>query len=186
MSQASKTLTVSCRVLAAVVSVVSVAAVVAVAAVAAPPPRLDDAFLDRMVGTWVLRGTIEGQPTTHDVVVAWVLGHNYVRIREVSREKDAAGRPAYEAIVFVGREPNGEGYACLWLDNTGGGGLAAPAIGHGRRRGDAVEFLFVGPDGGRFHTTFDLGATDGSWQWRMDGESHGRLEPFARVRLTKE
>ena len=73
-----------------------------------------------------------------------------------------------------------------WAPAVDGNALAAPAIGHGRRRGDAIEFLFVGPDGSRFHTTFDLGATDGSWQWRMDGESHGRLVPFARVRLTKE
>jgi hypothetical protein len=182
MSQSSRVMTVPGIVLVVVAAVAAMTAV----AVAAPPPRLDDPFLDRMAGTWVLRGTIEGRPTTHDVTAAWVLGHNYVRIREVSREKDAAGQPAYEAIVFVGREPKGEGYACLWLDNTGGGGLSAPAIGHGRRRGDAVEFLFVGQDGSRFHTTFDLAATDGSWQWRMDGESHGKLEPFARLRLTKE
>ncbi len=169
---------------ASVVVVLSIALAAAVAA--APPPSLDDPFLDRMVGTWVLRGTIAGKETTHDVACEWVLGHNYVRIREVSREKDAAGRPEYEAIVFVGRDPKGSGYACLWLDNTGGGGLNVQAIGHGVRSGDEIQFLFVGADGSRFHTTFAHSPADGSWQWLMDGESNGKLEPFARVRLTKE
>jgi hypothetical protein len=169
-----------------VLTVVSLAIVTGVSAVAAPPPSLDDSLLDRMTGVWVLRGEIAGEKTTHDVVCEWVLGHEYVRIREVSREKDAAGQPAYEAIVFVGKDPKADGYACLWLDNTGGGGLAAQAIGHGQRSGDEIEFLFVGADGSRFHTTFALGAQDGSWQWLMDGENKGKLEPFARVRLTKE
>jgi len=132
-----------------------------------------------------MRGTIEGKETVHDVTVNWVLGHNYLRIREVSREKDAAGRPAYEAIVFVGKDPKGAGYACLWLDNTGGGGLNGQAIGHGQRSGDAIPFLFDG-GGLKFHTTFAYSAADGSWQWSMDGETGGKLEPFARLRLSRK
>ena len=155
------------------------------AAPAAPPPPFQDALLDRMTGAWVMRGTIAGQPTTHDVVVEWVLGHLYLQIRETSREKDAAGRPAYEAIVFVGWDAKANDYACEWLDNTAGGGLAAQAIAHGTRSGDAIPFLF-NIDGSLFHTTFALDAKDGSWQWLMDGEANGKLEPFARLRLTRK
>ena len=170
----------------AVLIVASLATVAGATAATLPPPTFQDALLDRMIGTWVLRGTIAGRQTTHDIVCEWVLGHEYVRIREVSREKDAAGQPAYEAIVFVGKDPKADGYACLWLDNTGGGGLEAQAIGHGRRSGDEIAFLFVSVDGSAFHTTFALGGQDGSWQWLMDGEAEGKLEPFARVRLTKQ
>lgn len=152
---------------------------------AARPATFQDPVLDRMIGTWVLRGTIGGQETTHDVVVDWVLGHEYVRLHEVSREKDARGQAAYEAIVFIGwDQPSGE-YACLWLDSTGGGGLTGQAIAHARRGGDEIAFLFKGADGSLFHTTFAYDNGTDAWRWLMDGEEGGKLQPFARVRLTR-
>jgi hypothetical protein len=57
------------------------------------PATFKDALLDHFVGKWVLTGDIAGAATTHDVDVAWVLGHQYVRIQETSREKDAKGQP---------------------------------------------------------------------------------------------
>ena len=61
-----------------------------------------DSLLDRMTGHWVLRGTIDGRATTHDVVAEWVLGREYVRLHEVARERSPTGAPAYEAIVYIG------------------------------------------------------------------------------------
>jgi hypothetical protein len=144
-----------------------------------------DPLLDQLIGTWVLQGTIAGGETTHDVVAEWVLGHEYVRIHEVSREKGADGRPAYEAIVFIGWDAPNHRYACLWLDSTGGGGLSATAIGQGSRSADEIAFLFKGGDGSPFHTTFAYGRDADTWQWIMDGEADGKLEPFARVKLTR-
>jgi len=155
------------------------------AAASAEPPPLQDPLLERMVGAWVLTGTIAGRQTTHDVTVEWVLGREYLRIVEVSREKDAAGAPAYEAIVFVGRGATSGEYACLWLDTTGGGGLAAQAIGHARRDGNTLPFVFRGVDGSAFYTTFAYDEAASAWEWRMDGEECGELRPFARVRLTR-
>lgn len=157
------------------------------AAAAAQPAAFHDPLLDRMTGRWVLRGTIAGAQTTHDVEAEWVLGREYVRMREVSREKRADGAPQYEAIVFIGKDPQGDGYACLWLDNTGGGGLNAHAIGHApRAAGEEIAFVFKGADGSAFHTTFAYTPASDSWEWRMDGESKRKPEPFARVRLTRE
>lgn len=169
------------RILAAAAALVFVAS-----AARAQPKAFEDPLLERLAGTWVLRGTIGGQQTTHDVAADWVLGHEYMRLHEVSREKDAAGRPAYEAIVFIGQDPGSDGYACLWLDSTGGGGLTGQAIGHGKRGVDAIAFVFKGSDGSLFHTTFDYDKAGDSWQWLMDGEEGGKLVPFARVRLTKK
>ena len=78
-----------------------------------------DSLFDRLIGHWVLRGTIARQSTTHDVTFDWMLGREYVQMHEVSRERSADGKPAYEAIVLFGREPRSGEYACLWLDNTG-------------------------------------------------------------------
>jgi hypothetical protein len=161
-------------------------AVLLFALLAPAQQTFQDPFLDHLIGKWVLRGVIGGSETTHDVVFDWVLGHQYVRFHEVSREKNAAGQAEYEAIVFIGWDQSSGQYACLWLDSTGGGGLAAQAIGHGRRSGDEIAFLFKGGDGSVFHTAFAYAPGTDSWQWRMDGEENGKPQPFARVKLTRE
>ncbi len=143
-------------------------------------------LLDHLSGAWVLRGTIDGKPTTHDVTAEWVLNRQYVRLHEVSRERDGQGRPAYEAIVFIGRDDPSSHYACLWLDTTGGGGLTGQAIGHGTPGASEITFLFEAPDHSHFHTTFRYSPTSDTWQWVMDGEAGGTLQPFARVTLTRK
>jgi hypothetical protein len=74
----------------------------------------------------------------------------------------------------------------LWLDSTGGGGLSAQAIGHAKRSGDEIVFLFKGGDGSVFHTAFAYSKETDTWQWLMDAEEGGRLQPFARVKLTRK
>jgi hypothetical protein len=167
--------------------ILTAAALVAVSAspALAQPPAFRDSLLDRLAGRWVLQGTIAEGQTTHDVTADWVLAHEYLRIHEVSREKDSTGAAAYEAIVFIGRDPRLGEYACLWLDSTGGGGLSAPVIGHAKRSGDEIPFVFTSQDGSAFHTTFAYDRSTDSWQWRMDAEQKGGLEPFARVRLVR-
>ncbi len=164
---------------------------IAVAVLLSTPPlsgqsAFRDPLLDRMVGNWILEGTIEGKPTTHEVAVEWVLGHQYLRIHEVSREKDSKGQAAYEAIVFLGWDERSKEYACLWLDNTGGGGLTGQAIGHAKRGGNEMAFLFKAGSGNLFHTTFVYDKGTNTWQWIMDGEEAGKLQPFARLNLRKK
>lgn len=146
-----------------------------------------DSLLDRMVGHWVLRGTIAGQSTTHDVDAAWVLGHDYLRLREVSRERNPDGSPVYEAVIVVGVDPKAAGYACLWLDNTSPKGLNGQAIGHADpAAGDSIAFVFKEGDGSSFHTTFRYERASDRWTWVMDGEeAGGTRRPFARLTLSR-
>jgi hypothetical protein len=148
---------------------------------AAPAPLL----IDRLVGTWVLNGTIDGKQTTHDVDAEWVLNHGYVRIHEVSREKDATGAPAYEATVFISFDKTAGEYTALWLDTTGNGGLVASGFGHGKPTASTIPFLFKTSAGDIFHNSFIYAPATDSWQWIMDDESGGKLQPFARVTLTR-
>jgi len=143
-----------------------------------------DSLLDRMTGEWVLTGTIDGQQTTHDVSVSWILQHQYLQIKEVSREKDSAGKALYEALVFIGSDGKSNTYSCLWLDVTGGGGLKNDVFGHAERKGDTIPFLFVM---GKilFHTTFAYNAASDSWQWTMDAEDNGTFQPFARLTMVR-
>ena len=37
--------------------------------------------------------------TTHDIVVEWIVGHQYLRFHEVSREKDDGQRRPFERVT---------------------------------------------------------------------------------------
>ena len=113
--------------------------------VSAQEPTHRDPLLDRLAGSWILQGTIGGHETTHDVESEWVLNHEYLRLHEISREKNAQGQPAYEAIIFIEWDESAKEYRCLWLDSTGGGGLAVP-IAEGKRGNDQIEFAFKDKD----------------------------------------
>ena len=145
-----------------------------------------DSLFDRLIGRWVLRGTIAHQQTTHDVTFAWMLGREYVQMHEVSRERAKDGAPAYEAVVVFGRDPRTGEYACLWMDNTGATAFDPAGTGRGSVVGDSVPFLFhyTATDG--FHTTFVYNPAADSWQWHMDNDSSGVRRPFARVTLTRQ
>jgi hypothetical protein len=145
-------------------------------------PTFHDQLLDHLTGNWVLQGTIMGKENTHDISAEWVLGHQYLRIHEVSREKDAHGQPDYEAMPFVGWDQAAGEYVCAWLDTYGG--MNATSIGHAKRDGNEIHFLFKDKDS-IFHTRFIYHPEDKSWEWRMDSEEKGVLKPFLRAKLTR-
>jgi hypothetical protein len=142
-----------------------------------------DPLLDHMAGKWVLTGTIENKPTIHDVTAEWILQNTYLRLTEVAREKDAGGKPLYEAEVLIAYDAAKKRYVCFWYDITG---VAGPDAGGGvaSREGDSLPFLF-NFGGVPFHTTFAYQSASATWTWTMDGEDHGKLVPFARMTMKK-
>jgi hypothetical protein len=144
-----------------------------------------DSLFDRLVGRWVLAGTIAHQQTTHDVTFEWVLGREYLQMHEVSRERAPTGGPAYEAVVMFGRDPRSGEYACLWMDNTAASAFDPAGIGRGTVAGDSIPFLFRYSATSAFHTTFVYHRPSDSWQWHMDNDSAGVRRPFARVTLRR-
>jgi hypothetical protein len=154
--------------------------------VSAQQTIFQDSLLDHFIGKWILSGTIDGKETTHDVIVEWVLGHQYIKFREVSQEKKSNGDAMYEAIVFIGWDQALGQYACFWLDGTSGSGLSNPVIGHAKRDSNKIAFLFKFSNNILFHTTFLYDRDSDTWQWLMDDEENGKLQPFARVKLTRQ
>lgn len=144
-----------------------------------------DSLLNNLAGKWVLTGTIEGQKTIHDVDAKRVLNGQYVQIKEVSREKDEKGNPLYDAVIYICWQDAKKQYFCLWLDNTSNEGISNQVIGRAKQNGDKIEMLFKFSDANQFHTTFIYDRETDTWQWLMDGEENGKLQPFASVRLTK-
>jgi hypothetical protein len=145
-----------------------------------------DSLLNHLIGNWVLRGQIAGKETVHDVAFQWVLDGEYVQMHEVSRERAPAGTPAYEAIVYLGRDPRTQEYRSLWLDNTAYGGFDPAGVGRGKAAADSIAFVFADSPTSGFRTTFLYDRATDSWAWHMDNVDARGRRPFARVTLTRE
>jgi hypothetical protein len=147
---------------------------------------LNDPLLDQLVGTWVLRGEIAGKPVTHAVTAQWVLAHQYIQIRETSRARTVSGTPEYDAIVYIGWDPDLKQYACLWLDSTGGNGLVGWALGHAPADAGQLAFLFLDKNGEpSIHNTFAYDRGASSWTWTIDNVDKGQIQPFAKLELRR-
>jgi hypothetical protein len=142
-----------------------------------------DDLLDRLAGKWVLTGEVAHKQATHDVSAAWVMNHQYLEIRETSREKNADGSPFYDATVYIGWDESTKHYACVWLDDYGS--ISTQSLGYAVRAGDSIPFVFQDrDDDGKFHTTFAYDAASNRWTMNMDQGPDGKLKPFARMTLT--
>jgi hypothetical protein len=152
---------------------------------AAEMPSAAMALLNHAAGKWVLRGTIAGKPTTHDVQAVWVLNHEYLQLRETSREKNASGGPAYDAIIYIGWDSRAQQYACLWLDSTSGDGLSSGILGRGSQAGDSIPFVFALSASNQIHTKFSYDKTADTWQWLIDNVTDSGTERFASLTLNR-
>jgi len=142
-------------------------------------------LLDHLTGNWVLQGTIAGKQTTHDVQATWVLNREYVQLHEISREKNNAGGPAYEAIVYLSWDDKTQQYTCMWLDSTAGGGLSVEGLAHGKLAVDSIPLIFTISPSDQIHTTFRYEKTSDTWQWLIDDVGNGQTHRFADVTLTR-
>jgi hypothetical protein len=150
----------------------------------AQQPPMNSPLLDHLAGHWVLKGTIAGQQVIHDVDGEWTLDHHYLRIHEVSRDKNGQGKPSYEALVFIGWNEGPKQYGCAWLDVFGG--LAAESIGMATPKENEIPFVFKDEKGSisltndfLYHPASDI------WEWQIDNIDKGTAKPFARVQLMR-
>lgn len=138
--------------------------------------RLQDAFLDRLVGQWTMTGHLMGDSVRYDAEGAWVLGHQFLRLQMT----DVNTPPEYEAHVYIGYNPAEGEYVAHWLDTSGG--QASTTLGRGHRNGNALIFRFDYPDG-PFRTTFEH-HSDGRWSVRMRSRTEsGEWQSFADFQM---
>jgi hypothetical protein len=149
----------------------------------AQQPTFQDPLLDHFVGHWKLEGMMVGKKTLHDVDADWVLAHQYLRIHEVARDKNAKGEPSYEAMVFIAWDQKKSEYVIAWLDDYGDISPIA-SIAYAKKSGNELAFVFDDPDG-PFHTTFAYDAKTDTWRMNMDATDKGQSKPFARTTLTR-
>lgn len=146
-----------------------------------------ESLLDKMTGKWVMTGTIDNEQVTHDVDVDWILNRRYLRIHEVSREKNADGELAYEAWIHIAWDPKNGEYVVMWLDNTGTTNFAAEGVGHGKPNGDQIPFVWKSAGGGGIHNTFAYDRGRDKWSWAIDNiDETDKPSSFARVTLERK
>lgn len=146
-----------------------------------------EALMDRMVGEWVMTGTIAGEQVTHDVSAEWILGRRYVRIHELARERDENGDPAYEAWIDVAWDPEAAEYVVMWLDNTETTNFAEEGVGHGTPDGDRIPFVWHLADGTGIQNTWVYDRADDMWTWTIENVGgSGQSAPFARLLLRRK
>ncbi|MDX2064260.1 MAG: hypothetical protein SFX74_00815 [Fimbriimonadaceae bacterium] len=144
-------------------------------------------LMAKMTGKWVMRGTINDEKVTHDVTVDRILNRQYVRIHEISREKDASGKPAYEAWIHIAWDQANQEFAVMWLDNTGITNFSADGVGHGKPQGDRIPFVWKLADGTGIRNTFAFDRPSNSWSWSIDNvDKAGKSSPFGRVTLRRK
>jgi hypothetical protein len=154
-------------------------------AAAAQQPPVNSPLLDHLAGSWVLRGTIAGRKTTHSLKAQWVLGHHYLQIHELAREKNSSGAPQYEATIFVGMNDKSKQYSCIWLD--GFWYIEPEAIGLAAAQASEIPFVWTDEKGKpSFANDFVYHPESDSWEWRMDNVENGVSKPFGRVTLTRQ
>ncbi len=150
----------------------------------APAPN---ELMEKLTGQWVMTGSIGKQAVTHDVEVDWILKRQYIRIHDVSREKDADGELAYEAWIHIAWDKENAEYAVMWLDNTGTTNFAAEGVGHGKPDGDRIPFVWKSADGSGIHNTFAYDRASDTWSWTIDNvDTSGKPSPFARITLKRK
>lgn len=144
-------------------------------------------LMQRMSGDWVMRGMIDDAEVTNDVYVDRILKRQYVRIHQISREKDTAGEPTYEAWIHIAWDKQSEEYVVMWLDNTGVTNFSADGVGHGKPDGDRIPFIWKLADRSGIQNTFAYARESDTWSWEIDNlDKSGKSSPFARVMLTRK
>lgn len=150
-------------------------------------PPAHAALLDKMIGRWTMTGTIGKAAATHDVDVDWVLNREYVRIHELSPERDASGGPGYEAWIYIAWDPKNSEYAVMWLDNTVATNFAPEGIGHAKADGDRLPIIYKLADGTGIRTTFAYDRAKDTWTWTIDNvDASGKTSPFAHLTLARK
>lgn len=148
------------------------------------PAPVNSPLLDHLAGKWVMTGETMGKPTTHDIEAEWVLQHHYLRLHEVSREKDAKGQPQYEATIYLTWNQQAKRYSCIWVDVFGGS--LEEELGFADAQENRIPFVFHNSKGSaEFENdlVYDPGAD--TWQWTLDNIESGAHKPFARYKLTR-
>jgi hypothetical protein len=148
--------------------------------------RLYDDLLDRLVGRWTVSAVVHGQKFTLDREAEWVLSHQYLRIREKSREVVPWLKIPFERTIYVGYNPRTKHYVVHELNVHGANVPFEPeGFSYGTRAGNALEIVHrnKGDVFGIARWTWDPDAASWHFQGRqvVDGKAQAPFAEFVAV-----
>jgi len=145
---------------------------------AAPPPKLEDPFLDNFVGNWrVERNMGKRGVTQTSVHCEWVLNHQFIELHYGS-----PGGSDYEAFVFIGFDDAAKNYVCHWVDVFGG---KDSELGRGKfdDKLHSIEFKF---GEGELTNKFTFDPEAKTWTSLIRQIEKGEWMTFAEEKWTKQ
>ena len=141
--------------------------------------RTADPLLDALVGEWTMKGKLAGEAVDYRMNASWVLGWSFLRLEIVERSDP----PAYEALVFIGREQDGASYVAHWLDGFGGG--TSRTLGSGSADDKTLTLNFEYPER-PLRDTFTYHAGTNQWYVLIESrQGDGSWEVFAEYTLER-
>lgn len=123
--------------------------------------NLQDELLDRLIGDWHILREFPQRKAENHAKVEWILNHQFIRIHM----RDVNEPARYEAMVFIGFNPQEQRYVGHWIDVFGG--QFSETLGFGERDGDSIEFAFQYPDGA-LTNIFTYRSELDSWTSKID------------------
>jgi len=165
------------------IALLLVGAIASLARGAAPgaskPDGDDDAYLDRLRGTWNMSGTFGDTPVRYHASAERVLQGGFLRLHMI----DAAPNPQYEADVFIGFDAQRHDFIAHWLDRFGAAG--ARVVGSGKRDGQQLVVIFPYVSGA-FRDTFTFLSDKAAWSLLLEAQKpDGTWSTFATYTLTR-
>lgn len=152
-------------------------------AYAQSPAAWHDDLVDHLAGNWKMEGPVMGRQGHHDVHAEWVLGHQFLRVHEITSSDAPSVERRYEADWYLGYDSVSERYVLHLMDLFGA--RFSETLGYGVREGNEIRFVFEYPDG-PFHTTYRWMAEKDSWEWEMkQKDKDGKWASFADLKLTR-
>ncbi len=145
---------------------------------------MSDDFLNRLVGSWILTGTMGLTELRQKVDARWVIQDRFLEIHCIQDGPVSPDQTPYEAIYMLGYESQTGEYLMHLFDTFGAS--YAQTVGTGTRHDDAVEFLFEYPNG-LFSNTFTWNRETDGWEMLLrQREESGEWKVFARKTLERD
>jgi hypothetical protein len=139
-------------------------------------------FLNNLVGRWSLTGQMVESLIQQEVEGRWILGGTYLELYFMSTVAAPQGQKPYEAVYFIGYNPENSLYVLHLLDSFGVG--LGCITGIGKREGDSIPFVFQYADG-PFTNRLTWDAAVQEWSFEQTCESRGKQHQFDSKRLRK-
>ena len=145
---------------------------------------MSDDFLNRLVGSWNLTGTMGSTELRQKVDARWVVQGRFLEVHCMQEGPVSPGQTPYEAVYMLGYESKTGEYSMHLFDTFGAS--YAQAVGIGMRHDDSVEFLFNYPNG-LFSNTFTWNRETDGWEMLLrQRKETGEWRFFAEKTLERD